>query len=71
MEGKIDLVKIDTEGFEEKILLGGKEFFASHRPLLMIEIFGENKPRMKALLKEIGYNKILKLNSNNYLYKAR
>lgn len=34
----IDFVKIDAEGQEERIVAGGKSFFARHSPLVMYEI---------------------------------
>jgi methyltransferase FkbM-like protein len=33
-----DFIKIDAEGEEERILKGGREFFAQHSPLIMFEI---------------------------------
>src|SRR5262249_49362822 len=33
-----DFIKIDAEGEEEKILSGGKSFFAKHSPLVLFEI---------------------------------
>ena len=33
-----DFVKIDAEGEEERILAGGRDFFARHSPLIMFEI---------------------------------
>jgi FkbM family methyltransferase len=33
-----DFIKIDAEGEEERILLGGRDFFARHSPLIMFEI---------------------------------
>jgi hypothetical protein len=32
------LVKIDVEGGEYEVLLGGKELFANQRPLLIVEV---------------------------------
>ena len=34
----IDFLKLDAEGFEEKILRGGQRFFAEHSPLVLYEI---------------------------------
>lgn len=36
--GRIDFLKIDAEGEEERILKGGKDFLAHHTPLIMFEI---------------------------------
>jgi FkbM family methyltransferase len=35
---KPEIIKIDTEGAELKVLLGGKEYIKIHKPLLLIEI---------------------------------
>ena len=40
-QDKISLVKIDVEGWEKFVLLGGREFFMKANPVLMIE-FDEN-----------------------------
>lgn len=37
-----DFIKIDAEGEEERILAGGREFFARHSPLVMFEIKAES-----------------------------
>jgi hypothetical protein len=34
----IDFLKLDAEGFEEKIIAGGRTFFAQHSPLVLYEI---------------------------------
>lgn len=36
--GKIDFIKIDAEGEEERILAGAKAFFAQQSPLVMFEV---------------------------------
>jgi FkbM family methyltransferase len=36
--GPVDFVKIDAEGEEERIVVGGKSFFERHSPLVMFEI---------------------------------
>jgi FkbM family methyltransferase len=37
---RVDLLKIDVEGFETQVLRGMKEFIARHRPVIFCEIFG-------------------------------
>lgn len=37
---RVDLVKIDVEGFETQVLTGMKEFLATHQPVIFCEIFG-------------------------------
>jgi len=52
-----DFVKIDAEGEEERILAGGRNFFARHSPLIMFEIKAGNKvnEQLRALFPGIGY----------------
>jgi FkbM family methyltransferase len=49
------VVKIDVEGAELRVLRGGQRLFVEHRPILLLEIFGD-RPRTFALLKEFGYD---------------
>lgn len=49
------VVKIDVEGAELRVLRGGQRLFAEHRPILLLEIFGD-RPRTFALLEEFGYD---------------
>lgn len=52
-----DFVKIDAEGEEERILSGGRDFFARHSPLVMFEVKAGDKinERLRALFPSIGY----------------
>jgi FkbM family methyltransferase len=52
-----DFIKIDAEGEEERILAGGRDFFAQHSPLIMFEInagAGVNE-NLRAAFPAIGY----------------
>ena len=52
-----DFIKIDAEGEEERILAGGRDFFARHSPLIMFEInagAGINE-NLRAAFPAIGY----------------
>jgi FkbM family methyltransferase len=54
---KIDFVKIDAEGEEERVLSGARSFFARHSPLVQFEIQdknGLNEPLRSAFLQH-GY----------------
>jgi FkbM family methyltransferase len=33
-----DIIKIDTEGYEYDVLLGGQEFLKAHKPVIMLEV---------------------------------
>jgi FkbM family methyltransferase len=52
-----DFMKIDAEGEEERILAGGRTFFARHSPLIMFEIKAGDKvnEQLRTLFLGIGY----------------
>ena len=51
----IDLVKIDVEGGELDVLLGGKNLLKNHRPHLLVEISDERFCEIKYILSELDY----------------
>src|SRR5579871_6600969 len=52
-----DFIKIDAEGEEERILAGGREFFARHSPLVMFEVKAEEgvHTNLFAAFEQMGY----------------
>jgi FkbM family methyltransferase len=52
-----DFIKVDAEGEEERILAGGRNFFARHSPLIMFEIKAGDKvnEQLRAVFPAIGY----------------
>lgn len=52
----VDFIKIDVEGFEAKVLKGGRETIIRSRPILWLEIFPENKNEVSSILTELGYS---------------
>ncbi len=52
-----DFIKIDAEGQEERILAGGRNFFAQHSPLVMFEIKAGNATNQNLLtaFPRLGY----------------
>lgn len=55
---KIDLLKIDTEGFEDQVLAGAEELVTRDRPVIYLELSGEYgaaSARAIAWLRERGY----------------
>jgi FkbM family methyltransferase len=52
-----DFVKIDAEGEEERILDGGRTFFARHSPLVMVEVKARDQTneRLREMLPAMGY----------------
>lgn len=60
---RIDLIKIDTEGFEFKILLGATQTLKKFKPSLFIEVndahlrsFGSSALELTKFLKDMGYD---------------
>ncbi len=52
----VDFIKIDAEGFEEQVILGGKNFFALENPVVMMEVMSETTDMRAAdMLKAQGY----------------
>ena len=49
-ESRVSLVKIDVEGMEQEVLLGGTEFFRSHRPVVYCE--NDRVHKYQALLEQ-------------------
>jgi FkbM family methyltransferase len=53
---RCDLIKIDTEGFEDRVLAGAQATLQAHRPVVYAEVHDREKlQRVAALLKPLGY----------------
>lgn len=70
-EDRIDLFKIDVEGFEDRLLRGAEYTLGKYKPLIWVEIWEFNFEKVDAILKEYGYALKEKLNITNYLYEWR
>jgi FkbM family methyltransferase len=68
--GKVDVMKIDVEGFEAQVLEGARAFLSANKPTILIEIFSVNFPKVDQLLKSIGYQKKAKTGLWDYVYQA-
>lgn len=54
---RCDLIKIDTEGFEDRVLQGAQATLQTHRPVVYAEIHDREKlARAVALLRPLGYS---------------
>lgn len=55
---RIDFIKIDTEGFEMKVLAGLKRTIAANRPKIFIEVDKGNVPAFLTMMGDLGYEAI-------------
>lgn len=69
---KVDLIKIDVEGFELKVLEGGRRVLQNSKPVLFIELDdnnlkdqGNSAKELISFLKDLGYNKIIHAENNS------
>lgn len=68
---KIDFIKIDVEGHEDKVLLGMKQIFIRFNPIIQIEIFSENYDKVIKIFNEINYKVDHVIDSRNYIFISR
>jgi len=55
---RLDLIKIDTEGFEDRVLAGARQLLRRFKPVVYIELaaeFRDSSERAIKILKEEGY----------------
>lgn len=53
---RCDMIKIDTEGFEDRVILGAKATIAANRPLIYAEVHDRQKLQtLIGVLKPLGY----------------
>jgi len=63
------VIKIDVEGYENKVLLGIKNLLNNNRILLQIEIFDNNFKKINKFLLEKKFKLINKFNkTSDYFY---
>ena len=58
-------IKIDTEGEDYKVLIGGEKMIRQYMPKIMIETRKENYKDIINFLTSAGYNKIYTINQEN------
>lgn len=51
-----DLMKIDAEGYELKVLKGSSRFLSLHKPVVWVEIETINRSKIDKLLNDFGYS---------------
>jgi FkbM family methyltransferase len=65
---RCDIIKIDTEGFEDRVVSGARATIAAHAPVLFIEVHDRDKlQRLAGFLKPRGYGLTL---HNTYFFRA-
>ncbi len=70
-DNKVSLVKLDVEGAERFVLNGGKKFFETHKPALVIEIWEDKRADVIPLLESMNYTMVEKLGGHDFLYKHK
>jgi len=68
IEGKVDLIKIDVEGFEIEVLKGSLGTLKKYRPIVWVESFDTKYAEVNNILLENGYALQQKLLGPNYLF---
>jgi FkbM family methyltransferase len=63
---KLDLLKIDVEGMEEKVLLGASETIKRCKPVIFIEFLKSDSKKLKKQIEELGYE-IKEILTENFL----
>jgi FkbM family methyltransferase len=53
---KVDLVKIDVEGMEHRVLKGAMNILSKHRPVCLVEILKTDRPSVMDLLQGLNYH---------------
>lgn len=66
---KIDFIKIDTEGFEKEVLIGGIKTIKKNMPIVWVEIDNKNNFFVFDYFKDLNYKKIIRIdNYGNHIF---
>lgn len=65
---RLDLVKIDVEGYEKNVIKGMEESLKLFSPIIQIEIFVYNFKDIKDFLENLGYHLQLRFDETNFLF---
>jgi FkbM family methyltransferase len=75
---RVDVIKVDTEGWEYFVLLGGRAVLLRDRPELLLEVndvnmqqCGLTREKLFALLAELGYRYVATIDGENVAFSAR
>ncbi len=67
-DDKIDLIKIDVEGYEYKVLVGAKETLKKYSPVIILECYDDHFEEVNSLLNDYGYERIKVWPNFNHVY---
>ena len=77
-EGKINLIKIDIDGWDFPCLMGAKETINNHRPIVMVEVMDEtlqltgNKTQdVFDFFESLNYKNVNILDKTNYIFESK
>lgn len=68
---RIDMMKIDVEDYEAKVLLGAKNTIKKFHPLIFVESYPNCFGEMNNILMELNYEIIKEYEGHNFLYKYK
>lgn len=68
----IDFIKIDAEGQEARIVVGGREFFSQQSPLIMYEVVdkGQINHQLRWMFELLGYGTYRLSGDRNYIVRV-
>ena len=57
-DNKISIIKLDVEGHEENVIIGGRNTILKHKPVILFEVWGHlyETTHIFKLLNSLGYN---------------
>lgn len=67
-EDSVDFVKIDVEGHELAVFQGARETLLKYKPIIFVESFPNQKPKVDEYLTNLGYRLEKSFEGYNYLY---
>jgi FkbM family methyltransferase len=51
-----NVLKIDVDGAEMQVLLGGEKLIRAHRPIILLEVYERNADQVTKFLSDLGYS---------------
>ena len=63
---KVDFMKIDVEGYEKNVIIGGEKTIKKYHPKIYIEVWDKNLKSITKIMNSMGYS-VNKFVTNNYL----